>query len=291
MKPSNPFLAQGALAVGGNRDAGFAFRRTCAAKRALLRTVVMVGLLVSLPTAALPQSAPSDAGKEVAEFKNLTTQLVAERSRGGEENAASEEAALGILDRFALEALHPSGGPDLEALNRQLSALVTQQPGGGESYAVVRLGGSPAIFALAANFGVSGPSAVRLYARGPRSYELSAHIDRVSQPGFFDDYLELVPIAARTAVFVTVTGRTDELATGMFMAWRFQGGRLENLWSSDLLPQSSYSPRSDGLEITYCAETDEDQPSVCRGMMRDHYAWDGIGWKRVEQTRLPAPPH
>ena len=246
--------------------------------------LAIVALLLLVPAGAPAQSAPSSGGKE-AEFKRLAAQIAPERSLATEQGAGSQQEALSILDQFALEALQGEGEPDLKALNHRLAELVAQQPARGESYIVVRLGGSPALFALAANFGVSGPSAVRLYARGSHGYELSARIDRFSQQDFFDDYLELVPVN-NAPVFVTVTGRTDELATGMFAAWRFAGGRLENLWSSDLLPQSSYEARPDGLEITYCAETDEDQPSVCRGMARDRYVWDGVAWKPTGQTRL-----
>src|SRR5712691_638837 len=68
-------------------------------------------------------------------------------------------------------------GPDREALNKRLAAMATQQPPVGESYRVLRLGGQPAPYALVINFGLGGPSAVRLYTSGSGRYGLAARID------------------------------------------------------------------------------------------------------------------
>ncbi len=232
---------------------------------------------------------PAQAGKPESEFARLAVRLVQQRLGGAEESEKLQEQALAILDGMALQTLNAPGDPNLEALNQRLAALVTQQPPVGENYGVVRLDGNPAAYALVANFGLGGPSAVRLYRGLAGRYALAARIDRFTQKDFFDEYLELVPIAAPVTLFVTVTGRTDELQTGAFVLWRFDGDRVKALWASDILPQSSYESRSDGFRLTYCAETDEDNPRVCRRMTRDRYVWDGAAWKRAEQTSLPVP--
>jgi hypothetical protein len=227
--------------------------------------------------------------KPESEFGRLAVRLAQQRLGGGEENEKLQEQALGILDSVVLEALNVPGDPNLDALNQRLGALVTQQPPVGEDYHVVRLGGAPPVYGLVANFGLGGPSAVRLYRGVAGRYALAARIDRFTQKDFFDEYLELVPIAAQATLFITVTGRTDELQTGAFTLWRFDGDRTQVIWATDILQQSSYKNRSEGFRLTYCAETDEDNPRVCRRMVRDRYIWDGAAWKRVEQTPLPVP--
>lgn len=246
-----------------------------------------------VPSAATTQSGASDE----AEFRKLVAEIIEKRASGGErsEGASSEEqAALGILDVFVLDALNAGDDPKLEALNQRLAALVTQSPPVGQGYVVLRLGGSPAIFALAANFGSSGPSAARFYLRGQEKYRMTARIDPVVQPDYFDDYLQILPMPESPqtagAVFVTVTGRTDEFATGVFAAWRLTGDRLQEIWVTDLLPRSNYEVRSNGFQLTYCAEPDEDRPSVCLRMTRERYVWDGAAWKRVEQADVPTSP-
>jgi len=222
-------------------------------------------------------------------FRQLAGQLAQERLDGIEGGEARQEQALGILDRMVLETLNAGGEPKLDSLNQRLAKLITQQPLVGEGYRVVRLNGSPAVYALVVNFGLAGPSAVRIYGSTAGGYALAARIDRFAQKGFFDEYLELVPISAPATLFVVVTGRTDDLQTGAFTVWRMDGERLWALWSSEILQQSSYESGADGFRLTYCAQTDEDHPRVCRRMTRDRYVWDGAAWKRVEQTPLPVP--
>jgi hypothetical protein len=107
---------------------------------------------------------------------------------------------------------------------------------------------------------------------------------------FLDDYIEMVPIAGPAALFVTVAGRTDELETGVFTAWYFDGHAVAAVWSSDILQQSSYEAASDGFRVTYCAETDPADPGKCSAMQRDRYIWQDKAWKRAETTPLPAAP-
>ena len=241
-------------------------------------------------------AAPSGAAAE-AEFKKLVAEVIGRRSNGSERSegtSSEEQAALGILDGFVLDALNAGDELKLEALNQRLASLVTQNPPVGQGYVVLRLGGSPPIVALAANFGSSGPSAARFYVHGPEKYRMAARIDPAVRPDYFDDYLQILPMPelARAAdvVFVTVTGRTDEFATGVFAAWRLSGDRLQEIWVTDLLPRSSYEIRSDGFQLTYCAEPDEDRPSVCGRMTRERYVWDGSAWKRAEQVDVPTSP-
>jgi hypothetical protein len=108
------------------------------------------------------------------------------------------------------------------------------------------------------------------------------------QKDFYDSDIELVPVSVSEPVFVTVGGRTDDLSTGMFSAWRFDGHRAVPLWSSDLLQQSNYEADANGFHITYCGQPDEDHPAVCLKMTRDLYRYQDGEWKRMETVDLPA---
>ncbi len=254
-----------------------------------------VALLLILASAGAPSALLPGDRQEVqaqspeSEFSRLAAGLADQRQAGAEESEKLQERALAILDSMVLAALNAPGGPDLAALNQRLSALRAQPPMVGEDYRVVGLGGSPAGYALAANFGIGGPSAVRLYGGAAGRYALAARIDRFAQKDFFDEYLELVPVAAPVTLFVTVSGRTDELQTGAFVAWQFDGERVRAVWSSDILQQSSYEAAADGFRVTYCAQTDEDKPRVCRRMTRDRFTWSRGSWTRVQQTSVPVP--
>jgi hypothetical protein len=150
----------------------------------------------------------------------------------------------------------------------------------------VRLGGTPAAYALVVNFGLGGPAAVRIYSNGTGRYALAARIDHFVEKDFFDSDIELVPMSTSEPAFLIVAGRTDDLATGMFTAWRFDGRRAVSLWSSDLLQQSSYAADGDGFHLTYCSEPDEDHPEQCPRMTRDLYRLQAGEWKRIESTDL-----
>lgn len=235
----------------------------------------------------------TEGQKPPSDFTRLAARLAQQRLGGAEESEKLQEQALGILDSLVLEVLDAAGEPNLDRLNQRLAALAVQQPSVGENYRVLRLGGNLAAYALAANFGLGGPSAVRLYAPTARRHALAARIDRFAQKDFFDEYLEVVPVSGSgsgpATIFVTVTGRTDELQTGAFTLWRLTPQGVQAVWTSDILQQSSYDSRPDGFQLTYCADTDEDRPRICRQMMRDRYVWDGVAWKRVEQVHLPVP--
>jgi hypothetical protein len=186
---------------------------------------------------------------------------------------------------------------DFAAINQRLAASLAQPGAVGESYELVRLGAMPkgeVLCALVVNLSIGGPSAIRYYPPSPQGYRLAARIDRWEFPDYFDEYVELVPIKASDIVFVTVNGRADELRTGTFAAWRFVEGRFTAVWTTDILERSSYEDRPDGFQLTYCSQNDEQNPRLCRRMMRERYQWDGFVWRRVEhqesEAPKPAPP-
>ena len=224
-----------------------------------------------------------------AEFRRLASPIVAARLAGGVENPEVFERALSLLDVHILSSLRASSSPDLVAVNRSLAALIAEDAPVSQSFHVHRLEAASPVYALIVNFGLAGPSAVRIYTPGRGSFSLAARIDHLTQKNFFDEYLALVPIPATDLIFVTVTGRTDELQTGSFAAWQFHGQGVELLWSVDLLQQSDYQVASDGFRLTYCAEPDERNPRECRRMTRDRFAWDAGTWRRVQQSTIPVP--
>jgi hypothetical protein len=236
-----------------------------------------------------PQAGRPEPPSREAQFRELAGQLQDARLGGGAESRPREEQALALLDGFVLEGLNATGGADLEALNRKLSGLVTRQPALGEGYRVSRIGKTPPAYALLVDFGLSGPSAVRIYVGPPGHARFAAGIDRYSYPDFLDDYLELVPVDPAEGVFATVAGRTDALATGSFMAWRFDGSRVEKLWTSDILQQSSYEARSSAFQLSYCGRTDDRRPEICLRMVKDLYRYEDGRWQRVREKALPLP--
>jgi len=228
-------------------------------------------------------------GNSGTEFKRLAAQLSSARSDGAAESEGPQEMALGILDELATSLLNNSASPDLDAANRRMADLVSHVPPVGENYRLVRLGGSPPLYATVVNFGLGGPAAVRIYSNASGHYALAAKVDHFIQKDFFDSDIDLIPISLAEPVFIIVAGRTDDLATGMFTAWRFDGHRAVPLWSSDLLQQSSYETDGSGFHVTYCSEPDEDHPAQCKKMARDTYVLQGSEWKRVETKDLGPP--
>jgi hypothetical protein len=242
-----------------------------------------------LPLAALAVAARPPQSRPPADFRALASQLVAARDSGAEESQVDEEQALAMLDRAVLEQLNaPKPAPDLTALNARLASFVTHEPPLGEGYRLAQLGGQPPTYALLANFSLRGPSAVRVYAGRPGSLALAGRVDRYAQKNFFDDYMELVAIAGADPVFVTVSGRTDDLHTGVFTAWYFADGRVNPVWASEILQQSSYEAAPDGFRLTYCADTDAQDLRECHTMQRDRYIWQDRTWKRGDSTTVPA---
>jgi hypothetical protein len=219
------------------------------------------------------------------EFTRLAEKLVADRAAGTEETEATEEQALEILDRVALQALNGSA-PDPDGLNQRLTAFVTHQPPLGEGFRLFQFGGSPASFALLADFGEGGPSAVRIYAGAPGKLSLAARVDRYAQKDFLDDYIELVPVPGPVALFVTVAGRTDDFKTGVFEAWHFDGHQVESVWASDIVEQSSYEVDANGFQLSYCSDPNPDDPRVCHESRRERFVWQDGAWKQTESSVL-----
>ncbi len=242
------------------------------------------GCSVILAVASLwgANSLTAQAQNPTEEFQRVAAQLSDRRLAGTEEDEGLQNRALAWLDRAVLEALNAAPPEVPAAINQRLAELVAPDTRLGESYRLFPLG--PHAFLLSVNFGFAGPSAVRVYAR-PRlpeqGFQLAARIDRFTQQDYFDEFLEVVPLSQEEGVFVTVTGRTDELKTGGFMAWRFASGRLVRLWSTDLLERSSYEVTSSEFRLSFCAEAEEDDPLRCARMLRERYTWRG-GWRLLE---------
>lgn len=254
-------------------------------KLAVAAILPFVLLLFELPVPA--QKAPGEADQA---FKRLAAQLSEARLSGATENGALQEKALRFLDALACDALNSPGGGDLDHINERLAGLVSHDPPIGENYHLVPLGGNPTPYVLVANFGLGGPAAIRIYKHVDGRYSFAARIDHYVQKDFFDSDLELIPISITEAAFVIAAGRADDLATGMFSAWRFDGRQAVMLWSSDLLPQSSYLADGDGFHLAYCSEPDDDHPSRCPKMSKDLYRLEAGEWKRIESIASGSPP-
>ena len=258
-------------------------------QRRAIRFIFAVSIVLVISIALMTRILAQVKGDSTAEFKRLAAQLSTARLDGAAESEPSQERALGILDELASSALSSSASPDLDAANRRLADLVSHVPPVGENYRLVRLGGSPPTYAMVVNFGLGGPAAVRIYSNAKGHYAFAAGIDHFVQKDFFDSDIELIPVSTSEPVFVIVAGRTDDLATGMFTAWRFDGRRVASLWNSDLLQQSNYEAGGDGFHLTYCSQPDEDRPAQCLKMTRDTYLLQGSEWKRIETKDLGPP--
>ena len=263
------------------------FRAARSIRRGVILLFCVVMFSASLPWLRASAQVSTDP---VAEFKRFSAQLSAARLGGGDESAAQMEKALAYLDSVAVSALNVAADPNLDRANRGLEGLTSHTTPVGENYRLVKLGGAPAPYALVANFGLGGPAAVRIYAGGPGHYALAAKIDRSTQKDFFDSDVELVPVSDSDSVFVTVSGRTDDLSTGLFSVWQFAGHSIASLWNSDLLQQSSYESDAAGFHLAYCSQEDEDRPSECLKMSRDVYRFQAGEWKRTETVELPSSP-
>jgi hypothetical protein len=258
-----------------------------AARNSMVGAVVLAGLVIIGATSFTPRVRAQTGSDATAEFKRISQDLSAARLGGGEENNAEMEKALAYLDSIAVSVLNLPAGPNLEGANRSLAGLASHTPPVGENYRLVKLGGAPAAYAMVINFGLGGPAAVRIYAGPAGHYGLAARIDHIVQKDFFDSDLELVPVSNTEPVFVTISGRTDDLSTGLFSAWRFDGHGVAPLWSSDLLQQSSYEADEDAFRLAYCSQVDDDHPSQCLKMSRDVYRSQAGEWKRIETADLP----
>jgi hypothetical protein len=140
---------------------------------------------------------------------------------------------------------------------------------------------------MVVNFGLGGPAAVRIYGSVDGRYSLAAKIDHFVQKDFFDSDIEIASVSDSDPVFVTISGRTDDLSTGQFVVWRLDGNQITALWTSDLLQQSTYGADGSGFHLAYCSQVDEDHPSNCLKMARDLYRYQDREWKRIETAESP----
>ena len=229
------------------------------------------------------------AQDRVAEFKQLASQLIERRLAGVEESEADQNRAMQLADAIVLEQLNGAVSPDPEAISKVLEQLVLHQPPVGEGYRLLRMGpASWPWFLLSANFGLAGPSALRIYAKPAApgfAYRLAGRIDRFTQQEYFDEFMDVVQLSPGDGVFVTVTGRTDERETGGFIAWRFTGAQLQRLWATDLLERSRYEIAGSEFRLTYCEESDENDPGKCARMLRERYIWRSA-WERIERREV-----
>jgi hypothetical protein len=248
----------------------------CAAVLACVSMLVVIPVFGQKALSAVPPR----------EFTQLADKLAADRNAEAEESEAPEEQALEMLDRVALASL--DAAPDPAALNQLLAKFVTRVPPLGESFRVFPLGGNPSSFALLADFGDSGPSAVRIYSGAPGKLSLAARVDRYAQKDFLDDYIEMAPIPGPAAVFVTIAGRTDDFKTGVFTAWHFDGHTVSAVWTSDIVEQSNYQVGANGFQLDYCSDPNPDDPRVCHQMQRERFVWQDGAWRQAE-TATPAP--
>jgi hypothetical protein len=259
------------------------------ARPLMARAMILTGFVIFCASPFASWAGAQAADDATAEFKRISEELSAARLGGGDENEAQMEKALAFLDSIAVSDLNIPAGPNLDAANRGLAELTSHTPPVGENYRLVKLGGTPAAYAMVVNFGLGGPAAVRIYAGGAGHYALAAKIDHFAQKDFFDSDLELVSVSNSEPIFVTISGRTDDLSTGLFSAWQFDGHRLVALWNSDLLQQSSYEADEAGFRLAYCSQVDDDRPSQCLKMSRDLYRFQAGEWKRIETADLPPP--
>jgi hypothetical protein len=208
----------------------------------------------------------------------------------------SEKKALGILDGVILGTLNANGHADLDSLNARLANLGAHDHDFGEAYRVARLSGKPVVYVLVADFGLGAPSAIRLYTEqgSPTQYAMAGEIDRFTQKDLFDDSFDLVelplPENISGALFVTVAGRTDQLKTGVFTAWRFDGKQLTQLWSTDLISHSKYEISADSFVLTYCHDPADQDSKTCQSMVREKYAFspsDGK-WRQLSSEPVPS---
>lgn len=265
------------------------FRRRGPGIRGFLPGVISFAAVLTLvfgSAAHLPLHSAQSTEDPGAAFRRLAAELAGARRNGLPEGESKQERALAVLDSLVAPVLNSSPSPDLGGANRRLAGLVAHDPPLGENYRLVRLGATPPSFALVVNFGHGGPAAVRIYGRANGRYVLAARIDRFTNQEFFDSDIELVAVNPEEPVFVVVSGRSDDLSTGLFSVWRFDDAGLKSLWTSELLLHSSYQTGPSGFALTYCAQSQDDRPLECAKMSRDLYRLQSGAWTRIETTDL-----
>lgn len=244
-------------------------------------------VLPAFPAVAQTLQPPAFTPEMEETFRRLSAELAAARLDGDDTEEDDEERALELLDALVLGGL-AAPEPDLAALNRRLEALAAVPVRVGESYRLARLAPravGPRYYVLAVNFGFAGPAAARVYSCRNGDCRLAGSVDADYDAELFDENLVVHALDVDEPVFVLVTGRTDELSTGAFAAWRFTSAGLDRLWAVELSPRAEYEMLPDGIRVRYCAEPDLYRPEACVRMARESWAWRGGAWRQ-----LPEPP-
>lgn len=254
------------------------------------RILAVTLLSACLLSAAPAQHTPAFTPEMEESFRRLAAELAAARLEGDDTEEEDEEQALELLDALVLAGL-AAAEPDLAALNRRLEALAAVPVRVGESYRLARLaprGQGARYYVLAVNFGFAGPAAARVYSCREEDCRLAGSVDADFDAELFDENLVVHALDVDEPVFVLVTGRTDELSTGAFAAWRFTAAGLVRLWAVELSPRAEYDLLPDGIRVRYCAEPDIYRPETCLRMAAESWAWRGGAWRQLREPS-PAP--
>lgn len=248
--------------------------------------ILAVLLLFSLIAPRAGTQRPPAFTPEMEEtFRRLSAELAAARLEGDDTEEDDEEHALELLDALVLGGLAVAE-PDLAALNRRLEALAAVPVRVGESYRLTRLaprGQGGRYYVLAVNFGFAGPAAARVYSCRDDDCRLAGSVDADYDAELFDENLVVHALDVDEPVFVLVTGRTDELSTGAFAAWRVSPAGLDRLWAVELSPRAEYEMLPDGIRVRYCAEPDLYRPEACVRMVRESWAWRDGAWRQLPE--------
>ena len=89
-----------------------------------------------------------NGGDSKANFRAAVAELSAARLNGAAESENQEEKPLVYLDSIASSILNASAKPDLIVANQTLLALLPDPAPVGENYRLVKLGGTPAAYAM-----------------------------------------------------------------------------------------------------------------------------------------------
>jgi hypothetical protein len=252
-------------------------------------SLILAALLLSVLFAppAVAQQPPAFTPEMEETFRRLSAELAAARLDGDDTEEDEEEQALQLLDALVLAGVS-APEPDLAALNRRLDSLAAVPVRVGESYHLARLGPRAQgvrYYVLGVNFGFAGPAAARVYSCRDDDCRLAGSVDADYDAELFDENLVVHALDTEEPVFVLITGRTDELSTGAFAAWRFTSAGLDRLWAVELSPRAEYEALPDGIRVRYCAEPDLYRPETCVRTARESWAWRNGAWRQ-----LPEPP-